>query len=62
MQQQAIDYSCEPEDFCQSENKVVLSKANPKARAYLKLPFFCAFTSFGNNIVASVVSHLSPPL
>ena len=54
MQQQAIDYNCAPEDFCSCENKVVISKENPKARAYLRLPFFCALTSFGNNIVASV--------
>ena len=54
MQQQAIDFNCAPEDFCQKENKVVISKENPDARAYLKLPFFCAFASFGNNIVASV--------
>ena len=33
---------------------MVISKENPEARAYLKLPFFCAFASFGNNIVASV--------
>jgi len=25
MQQQAIDYNCSPEDFCSSENKVVIS-------------------------------------
>ena len=54
MQQQAIDYNCTPEDFFSSENKVVISKENPKARAYLRLPFFCTLTSFGNNIVASV--------
>ena len=54
MEQQAIDYNCLPEDFCSNENKVVISKENPKARDYLGLPFFCALTSFGNNIVASV--------
>jgi GNAT superfamily N-acetyltransferase len=54
MQQQAIDYNCAPDDFCSSENVVVISNENPKARAYLELPFFCALTSFGNNIVASV--------
>jgi len=59
MQQQAIDYNCMPEDFCSSENKVVISKENPKARAYLKLPFFCALTSFGNNIVASVNADIA---
>ena len=59
MQQQAIDYNCTPEDFCSSENKVVISKENPKAQAYLTLPFFCAFTSFGNNIVASVHADIA---
>ena len=59
MQQQAIDYNCIPEDFCSSENKVVISKENPKARAYLTLPFFCALTSFGNNIVASVHADIA---
>ena len=59
MQQQAIDYSCAPEDFCLNENKVVISKGNPKARAYLGLPFFCALTSFGNNIVASVNADIA---
>ena len=54
MQQQAVEYSCVPEDFYSSENKVVISKENSKARAYLKLPFYCALTSFGNNVVASV--------
>jgi len=54
MRQQAIDYNCAPDDFYARENKVVISKENPKARAYLRLPFFCALTSFGNNIVASV--------
>ena len=54
MRQQAVDYNCAPEDFCSSENIVVISNENPKARAYLRLPFFCALTSFGNNIVASV--------
>jgi len=59
MQQQAIDYNCMPEDFCSSENKVFISKENPKARAYLRLPFFCALTSFGNNIVASVNAEIA---
>jgi len=59
MQQQAIDFNCAPEDFCLKENKVVISNVNPKARAYLKLPFFCAFASFGNNIVASVSADMA---
>ena len=59
MQQQAIDYNCAPDDFYSSDNKVVISKENPKARAYLRLPFFCALTSFGNNIVASVHADIA---
>ena len=54
VRQQAIEFNCAPEDFFLKENKVVISKENPEARKYLKLPFFCALASFGNNIVASV--------
>ncbi len=54
MRQHAIDCNCEPEDFCSSENKVVLSRENALARRYLKLPFFCDLVSYGSNIVASV--------
>lgn len=56
MKQQAIDCNCSAEDFCGTENKVVLSKENSFARKYLKLPFFCDLVSYGNNIVASVNS------
>ena len=59
MRQQAIDFNCMPGDFCLNENKVVISKENPQARAYLKLPLFCALTSFGKNIVASVDADIS---
>ena len=59
MQQQAIDLNCAPEDFCLKENKVVISKENPGARAYLRLPFVCAFASFGSNIVASVSADIA---
>lgn len=41
-----------------SENKTVLSKENPKARKYLHLPFYCDFTSYGNNVVTSVSEEL----
>lgn len=54
MEQSAIDSNCRADDFSSYENKVVLSKDDPKARKYLKLPFLCDFTSYGNNIVASV--------
>lgn len=54
MVQSAIDAGCQPEDFLRNENVVVLSKDNPNARKYLKLPFDCNLISYGTNIVASV--------
>ncbi|WP_270407555.1 GNAT family N-acetyltransferase [Paenibacillus timonensis] len=54
MQQSAIDANCLKEDFCQYDNKIVLSAKHPQARKYLNLPFYCHLISYGNNIVASV--------
>lgn len=54
MEQSAIDSNCEVDDFISYDNKVVISKDKANARRYLKLPFLCDFTSYGNNIVASV--------
>lgn len=54
MKQSSIDSNCAIEDFISSKNKVVISQENDNARRYLKLPFLCDFTSYGNNIVASV--------
>ena len=54
LRQSAIDLGCEPEDFLRQENVVVASRADPKARKYLELPFSCGLVSYGNNIVASV--------
>ena len=54
MRQSAIDSSCISDDFKSLKNKVVISSANPNARKYLELPFYCDLTSYGNNIVASV--------
>ena len=54
MEQSAIDSNCLAADFQSYENKVVLSAKHPDARNYLELPFLCDFTSYGNNIVASV--------
>ena len=42
LQQSAHDCNCKAEDFLSMENKVVLSRKNEKARAYLELPFACA--------------------
>lgn len=53
-QQSAYDCGCEPEDFNSSENKIVLSRKNDKARAYLPLPFECDLVSYGSNVVAQV--------
>lgn len=58
LNQSAIDSGCSPQDFLSGENKVVLSKAHPDARRYLKLPFLCDLTSYGSNIVASVSPEL----
>lgn len=54
MRQSAIDMGCDEKDFLSSENRVVLSRADEKARKYLTLPFYCDLVSYGNNIVASV--------
>lgn len=58
MEQSAIDSNCNANDFLSSENKLVLSGKHPAARKYLELPFLCDFTSYGNNIVASVSPQL----
>lgn len=58
LKQSAYDCGCDPEDFVSGENKVVLSKKNDKARAYLPLPFECDLVSYGNNIVAQASSRM----
>ena len=59
MQQLAVGRNCTPEDLCQGENKVAISKENPKARCFLKLPTHCNLVSFGNNILASINADIS---
>lgn len=54
LQQSAYDCNCSAEDFLSTENKIVLSQKNEKARVYLPLPFECDLVSYGNNIVAQV--------
>lgn len=58
MRQSAIDSNCAADDFLKEENRIVISKQNPQARKYLELPFLCDFTSYGNNVVASVSPEL----
>lgn len=54
MGQSAIDAACQAEDFCRTENKVVLSKEHPDARKnFVRPPFFCSLISYGNNVIAS---------
>lgn len=54
MEQSAIDAGCLAEDFCRSENVLVISKEDPRARKYLTLPHVCDLVSYGSNLVASV--------
>ncbi len=54
LQQSAYDCNCEAEDFLSTENKIVLSQKNDKARVYMPLPLACDLVSYGNNIVAQV--------
>lgn len=60
MRQSALELNCRAEDFCQNENKAVISADNEKARKYLELPFFCQLVSYGNNIVASADKSFLP--
>lgn len=54
MQQSAYDNNCDASDFAKSENIIVFSRKNDRARRYLDLPFSCNLVYYGNNIVASV--------
>ncbi len=52
--QSAFDANCAAEDFLSSENLITLSKPDPRARKYLKLPHVCNLISYGSNIVATI--------
>ena len=54
MEQSAIDANCHAEDFLRNENVIAVSKPNPLARKYLKLPHVCNLVSYGSNVVASI--------
>lgn len=54
MQQSAIDANCNCDDFSHTDNVIVVSKENPSARRYLKLPHACNLISYGSNIVATI--------
>lgn len=59
MRQSAIDSGCRAEDFAGEKSRVVISRPHKDARRYLELPFLCDFTSYGDNIVASVSPALA---
>jgi GNAT superfamily N-acetyltransferase len=52
LKQSAIDYGCAPDDFLAEQGKVFISRAHPRARKYLPLPFAFDMTSYGNCIIA----------
>ena len=54
MEQSAIDANCKVSDFTKSENVIVISEKNKRARKYLKLPHVCNLISYGDNIVATI--------
>ena len=54
MKQSAIDSNCSANYFCSYSNKVVISKNNPDARTYLKLPFLCDSTQEDMNLAERV--------
>ena len=60
LEQSAYDSNCAPEDFLKPENVVVISRENPNARKYLKLPLSCDLVSYGNNIVAQGREDILP--
>ena len=62
LEQSAIDCGCSASDFLSPANTVVVSRADPRARRYLELPFDCDLTCYGNGIVASVAGPLTEPV
>lgn len=62
LEQSAIDSGCRPSDFLSPAGCVVVSRADPRARRYLELPFDCDLTCYGSGIVASVAEPLVEPV
>lgn len=58
LQQSAYDCNCSPEDFLSEKHVVTISKANPRARKYLPLPFRYDMVSYGNNVVVQTEEAL----
>lgn len=58
LKQSGHDFGCGPEEFLKSENKILISKKDERARKYLPLPFRCDMVTYGSNIVAQVSPDL----
>ena len=54
MKQSAVEANCNIDDFLYTKNVITISKENPSARKYLKLPHIWNLISYGNNIVATI--------
>ncbi len=52
LEQSAVDCNCSPRDFLSGQGLVTISRADPRARKYLPLPFACDLVSYGSCIVA----------
>lgn len=53
LNQSAIELHCAPADLLSGKNKIVYSRRDDRARAYLTLPFDCNLVTYGHGIVAS---------
>ena len=61
-QQSAIDMCCEAADFFGDRNVVTVSREQPGARRYLKLPFLCNVVYYGRCVVASAGADIMQPV
>lgn len=59
LKQSAIDCNCSPQDFLSGQNRVTISRPDPRARKYLPLPFACDLVSYGSGIVAQTSQALA---
>ena len=52
LNQSAVELHCAPADLLAGKNKIVYSRRDDRARAYLTLPFDCNLVTYGHGIVA----------
>ena len=53
LNQSAVELHCAPSDLLAGKNKIVYSRRDDRARAYLTLPFDCNLVTYGRGVVAS---------